>query len=648
MASTHTDSFAVLVVEDDSQLLRTLSDILRRRGYRALAAATGRQGVALAEQSPVPPAVALVDLRLPDMDGFEVISRLRSISELTETVVLTGHASLDSAVRALREHSCDYLVKPVAPDQLFPIVERAGERWHRRLAEEALRRSEERFRLLLENISDVIAVAEPNHTIRYVSPSVTHVLGYEPQDLIGRNGLVLAHEEDAPAVEALVQDVIATPGATGTVEVRARHRDGSWRTVELTTTNLMHRPEIAGLMYIARDVTERRQFETQVQQAQKMESIGSLAGGVAHDFNNVLSAIIGYGELIADSGCLDERGRTDLGEMLAAAHRGTALTRQLLAFSRQQAIEPRLINLNSLIENLLNMLGRLIGESIELVTELEPELGLVNADPSQFEQVLMNLAVNARDAMPDGGKLTIRTENVRIAGHQGAREAPQPGDYVRLTVRDSGSGMSESVKARAFEPFFTTKPMGKGTGLGLSTCYGIVRQASGYITIDSAPGHGTAIVAYLPRTQAAIERGEITQTRSPMKQAGQETILLVDDDNGVRSLLTRVLTAAGYRIFDAADPQEALDILREQPGAIQLLLTDVGLPRMNGFRLAEQMRSQSPNLKVLFMSGYDAEAASAERFAASASIQKPFTPREILEKVRVILDQPGEAVASMC
>jgi two-component system, cell cycle sensor histidine kinase and response regulator CckA len=643
MTSAAADPLSVLLVEDDSQLLRTLSDILRRRGYATLSATSGREGVSLARASRVPPAVALVDLRLPDMDGMEVIASLRRISELTETVVLTGHASLDTAVRALREHSCDYLVKPVAPDQLFPIVERAGERWQRRMAEEALRRTDERYRLLLENISDVIAVAAPDHTLRYVSPSVAHVLGYEPHELIGQSGAFFTHPDDMPAVNRFVQETLGAPGSSGVLDVRLRHRNGTWRLLEFSTTNLIDRAEIGGLLYIARDVTERRQFEAQVLQAQKMESIGSLAGGVAHDFNNVLTAIIGYGEMIASDDGLGERARADLEEMIAAANRASALTRQLLAFSRRQATEPRVFDVNGLIDALLNMLRRLIGESVELHTRLAPDLWAVRADPGQMEQVLMNLSVNARDAMPDGGRLTIGTENVLVLDADASlRGSLAPGDYVLLTVRDSGPGMSEDVKARAFEPFFTTKAVGKGTGLGLSTCYGIVKQAGGQIVIDTAPGAGTTVRVYVPRTDAAIEP-LAAKLSAEGPGARHETVLVVDDDAAVRHLVTRVVALRGYEALEASDAPEALDVLQQRGSTVHLLLTDVGLPGTNGFTLAETVLSRWPQVKVLYMSGYDRTGTARGRSparSARASIQKPFTPADLLAKIRSVLDSP--------
>ena len=641
MPSATADQLVVLLVDDDSQLLRTLSDILRRRGYGTMTATSGHEGVVLAEGRKIPPAVALVDLRLPDMDGLEVIARLRQVSELTETVVLTGHASLDTAVQALREQSCDYLVKPVAPDQLFPIVERAGERWQRRMAEDALRRSEERYRLLLENISDVIAVTELDHTVRYVSPSVTHVLGYAPDELVAAALLRFVHPDDAAALDRFVTHTLFAPGTSGTLDVRVRHRDGTWRLLECSTTNLAHRREIAGLLHIARDVTDRRRFEAQVQQAQRMESIGSLAGGVAHDFNNVLSAIIGYGELIESESTLDERGRADLGEMLAAAQRASGLTRQLLAFSRRQTTEPRVIDLNHLVENLLNMLRRLIGESVQLSTTLARDLGSVRADPAQFEQVLMNLAVNARDAMPEGGTLMIETRNVTLgAARRDEAGDLTPGEYVVLTVRDSGAGMSEEVKARAFEPFFSTKEIGKGTGLGLSTCYGIVTQAGGHVAIDTAPGAGTSMAVYLPRVHDPLDALVAKRTASDVR-GRHETVLVVDDELSIRQLLVRVLGQRGYQAFDAADADEARRVMEQHGSGVRLLLTDVGLPGASGVALAQSVRRQWPAVKVLFMSGYDKgvrDGADAAR-EIGPSVQKPFTPAEIVARIRAVLDE---------
>ena len=443
------EPIAVLVIEDDSQLLRTLRDILRHRGYHPITAGSGREGIDLASQNRPSPAIALVDLKLPDMDGMEVIGRLREVSTLIEAIVLTGNASVDSAVRALRQHTCDYLVKPVAPAQLFMTLERASERWQRRVAEQALKQSEERSQRLLENISDIVAVVDADLVFRYVSPSVTRVTGYGPEHLVGRSCLEVAHPEDAILLRRAIEDSAERPTGGPPQRVRMRHADGHWRVLEMTSARLVGHGDLDGLVLTARDVTEWQRLEAELRQAQKMESIGHLAGGVAHDFNNLLTAILGFSEMLIDDS--DPRGssRQDLLAIQQAAEHGASLTRQLLAFSRRQVLEPTVLDLGALVENLESILRRLIGEGVDTLVIRQAALGSVKADAGQIEQVLMNLAVNARDAMPDGGKLTIETRNVVLDDdHMDRHTYAANGHYVLLAVSDTGTGMDATTQAQ--------------------------------------------------------------------------------------------------------------------------------------------------------------------------------------------------------
>ena len=513
-------------------------------------------------------------------------------------------------------------------------------------AEAALRRSEEQFRSLIENALDIITVIDRERQIVFESPSVRRVLGYEPAELLGTGYLDLIHEEDAPRVREVLETAIQSGSTVAPpFEARLRHRDGTWRLLESVCESLLDDPTVAGVVINSRDITERREAEVelhesreQLLQAQKMEAVGRLAGGVAHDFNNLLTAIKGFTELL-----LLEMDRRDprfpfAHEIQAAAGRAGSLTRQLLAFSRKQVLQPRIFDLNSSVTSMEKMLRRLIGEDVVLVTHVAPDLATILADPGQVEQIILNLVVNARDAMPAGGRIEITTEVELLSPEQLLRQGDlEAGEYVVLSVRDSGDGMSRETRSRIFEPFFTTKEQGRGTGLGLSTVYGIVQQSGGFITVESAPGEGAEFRVHLP---AADGDGEIDEARLPDRPvAGTETVLLVEDENAVRVLVRRVLDRMGYTVLEAQDGPAALRVAAEYESPIDLLLTDVIMPGMSGSELARQVVQRHPDMKVLFMSGYTDDAISQHGVLAEGInfLEKPFTPDLLLHRVRDVL-----------
>jgi signal transduction histidine kinase len=387
------------------------------------------------------------------------------------------------------------------------------------------------------------------------------------------------------------------------------------------------------------EVTKREEVEEQLRQSQKMEAIGRLAGGIAHDFNNLLTVISGYSDLMLGLMGQQHEYREHLEQIFNASERAASLTRQLLAFSRKQVLQPAVLNLNSVVAQMDKLLRRLIGEDIDLVTRLHSGLDAVTFDPGQIEQIVMNLAVNARDAMPQGGKLTIETANVELdASYAQAHTSAQPGPHVMIAVTDTGTGMDAETKARIFEPFFTTKEKGKGTGLGLATVYGIVKQSGGNIWVYSEPGHGTTFKIYLPRAEAAADPKECRTTTEPqVPQAA--TILMVEDEEAVRTLLRRVLEGAGYTVLAAADAEEALKLCQQHREQLQLLLTDVVLPKSGGPQLAAQIEALCPGLKVAFMSGYTDNAMVHRGLldAGAAFIEKPIAPKLLLEKIREYL-----------
>ncbi|HEY3205028.1 MAG TPA: response regulator [Thermoanaerobaculia bacterium] len=388
----------------------------------------------------------------------------------------------------------------------------------------------------------------------------------------------------------------------------------------------------------ARERRARRQAEEQLRQSQKMEAIGQLAGGVAHDFNNLLTAILGYAEFLATRLREDPAGLAEVEEIRKAGERAASLTRQLLAFSRRQVLEPKVLDLNAIVRGVEKMLNRLIEANVDLVATLDPSLSSVHADAGQIEQVIMNLVVNARDAMPRGGKLTIETANVELDEAYARQHAPtKPGHYVMLAVSDSGLGMDAETQSHIFEPFFTTKEQGKGTGLGLSTVYGIVQQSGGHIWVYSEPGRGTTFKVYLPRVEGTVETAESPPPAVPVRAT--ETILLVEDDEALRRLALKTLQGLGYTVLDAGCGSDALDIARRSSGPVDLILTDVVMPEMSAAELTARLRRIRPQARLLYMSGYTDEAIVRHDVLApgTAFLQKPFTPASLARKVREVL-----------
>ncbi|HXE89608.1 MAG TPA: ATP-binding protein [Terriglobales bacterium] len=484
-----------------------------------------------------------------------------------------------------------------------------------------------------------------------VNNAAVEKYGYSRDEFLALKVTDIRPVEDIPLFLDTVQSRRPKDSGPHFGHWRHRHKDGRILNVEVTAQGL----DFAGrraVLVVVKDVSERMHLGEQLRQAQKMEAVGRLAGGVAHDFNNVLTVITGYTSILMESLDPDSPQAHDLRQIAKSADRAAALTRQLLAFSRRQVLQPRVLNLNSLVLNAQKMLERLIGEDIEIHLSLEASLGSVSADPGQLEQVIMNLAVNARDAMPDGGNLIFETRNVEVEtprslGH--FRVAP--GSYVMLAVTDTGCGMDLETIGRIFEPFFTTKEKGKGTGLGLSTVYGIVKQSGGYVWVESAPGEGSTFTIYLPRVEAPAD----DESDEPLSAArrGGETILLVEDDAVVRELARRILAGSGYHVLPAGSVVEAERFCRQHAGNLDLLLTDVVMPGMSGRDLARRLAVMRPRMRVLYMSGYTDNVIVHRGVLDPGThfLQKPFTPRTLLEKVREVLDgrlEPEPKPAERC
>jgi two-component system, cell cycle sensor histidine kinase and response regulator CckA len=505
---------------------------------------------------------------------------------------------------------------------------------------------EELFRLITENAADMIAVVDTQGKRLYNSPSYETILGYTPQELGGTTAVDQIHPEDREKIRKAAADAHRT-GIGTNLEYRMRHKDGTWRTLESRASTILKGGMVDKLVIVNRDVTERKRLEEQFRQSQKMEAVGRLSGGVAHDFNNLLGVIIGYGEIVQEGTAADSPLRTCVDEMLKAGHRAAALTRQLLAFSRQQVMDPRVLELNVVVKDMEKMLKRLIGEDIALKTSLDPALVRIKADQGQIEQVIMNLAINARDAMPKGGELRLSTSNFYMDDDFVSRY-PYPvlvGDYVLFTVTDNGTGMDAITRARVFEPFFTTKEKGKGTGLGLSMVYGVVKQSGGYIEVVSELGAGATFKIYLPKVEVAATPQK-QPTELPDSLLGTETLLLAEDEVSLRKLSRHQLELCGYEVLEAECGADALKMSEEHKGPIHLLLTDVVMPGMSGRVLADQLVKHRPETRVVYMSGYTGQTVGEHGVLAEGSffLPKPFTREALARKVREALD--GSAVMS--
>jgi len=504
--------------------------------------------------------------------------------------------------------------------------------------ERALQDSERRYRMLADAAQDLIFIVDWDSRFQYANTASATRFGQRAPDIIGRRIAEVFPEATAAEMWRQLSIVFAT-GERQLFECRFDTPGGE---LYLEASLVPVREEGNAprtVLGIARDITDRKLLERQFLQAQKMEAMGRLAGGVAHDFNNILTAILGFAELLRDRAAASPDMQADIDEIVKAGERATYLTRHLLAFSRKQPQTPRIVDVATLIADINKMIGRVLGEDIESSTSVAPDTGAISADPGQLEQVLLNLAVNARDAMPKGGRLNIATARTHL-DETFARQHPgvAPGRYVSLAISDSGCGMSAEVLSHVFEPFFTTKPVGKGTGLGLATVYGIVAQNHGCVTIQSAPGHGTTVTVYWPQTAAS----PVTVAPVPPKSTfrGSETVLLVEDEASVRMLIRKTLEPLGYCVIESKDVSDADALAASHPGTIDLLLSDVVMPGMNGPDLAQLIVARRPEIRALYISGFPTstgQGAGCNRDRVSY-LAKPFTPKALAAAVRATLD----------
>ena len=510
----------------------------------------------------------------------------------------------------------------------------------RKKAEIALRESEQRHRFLAEHSTDMLSRQGADGTILYASPVSLKLLGYTSDELMGTSAFEYCHPDDLESVRAASARLLGHQGIE-TLTYRIRRRDGAYIWFE-TTSQGVRDPKtglVSEVLSVSRDVTERRRMEEESRQAQKMNAVGQLAGGVAHDFNNLLTSIRGFSDLLGRSLDMGDPRRKDIAEILKATERAAALTRQLLAFSKRQVLRLEALSVNAIVDDMTKIIRRLLGDAITVETTLEPEVWTVRADPGQLEQVLLNLSLNARDAMTDGGTLRIETKNVEVA----TDGVLQPGRYVQLRVSDSGAGMTDETRARVFEPFFTTKDPKGRAGLGLATVYGIVLQSGGHIAVDSSLGAGTTFTIHLPVAAPASESLSGDRANAVRSSTGN-TILIAEDNEGVRALTVRLLVDAGYKVFEGCDGVDALETLRSLPEPVDLLISDVMMPRMNGSELAQQFHRIQPGTPILLMSGYMDEDTVRRSFSEpDAVLAKPFTAEALFTRVRDLIGSPRPA-----
>jgi len=510
---------------------------------------------------------------------------------------------------------------------------------HRRQADIALEEKNALLKSIFEGTGDAVYIRDLEGRYVIVNPAFAKYFGKPAEQIVGRTAAQLLDSTNSRRTSETDRAVIES-GQTQTFEYELPLKGGTRAFLTMKSPYLDGAGKIIGVIAISRDITEYRAMESRLRQSQKMEAIGTLAGGVAHDFNNLLMVIAGYGSVLNDALTENPKLRGHVEQIQKASDRAASLTRQLLAFSRKQTIQPVPLNLNSAVSGVEKLLRRLISENIAIVTRLEPELGAVKADPGQIEQVILNLAVNARDAMPDGGRLTLETRHAEIgAGRNDAAGAVKAGRYVELSVSDTGIGIAPEIQAHIFEPYFTTKPSGKGTGLGLSTVYGIVQQTGGYITFSSEPSAGTTFRILLPRTESA-QIPVASSDFAGAAYAGSETVLLAEDEPAVCDLVRAILTSRGYTVLSARLPHDVERIAETHRGSIDLLLTDVIMPGMSGAELSKRIAVRIPGVRVLFMSGYIDDSVVRQGISESeaAFLQKPFTPLSLAKKVREVLD----------
>jgi len=640
----------VLFVEDSETDAELIRFELRRGGYSIEFERVETEDTFLKALHSGKWDLIISDFSMPQFDGLRAFKVFHKQGLDIPFIFVSGAMGEERAVQAMKAGARDYILKGqlgrLNAAVQRELVEAEGRRLHRE-AEAANVREQRRLAVALQATrAGVFEYRIPADHIGFFNERFAEIFGLRrdempPFEQFSGWFLDQVHPDDRERADDCQRLFISGQSSEYALDCRVRHKDGTWREVSCLADAAKRDEQnrVTDLVGVMLDRTQEKRMEEQFRQSQKMEAIGRLAGGIAHDFNNLLTVILNFGEFVLDSLETGTAPYDDMKEVLKAADRAEKLTSQLLAYSRRRPVAPTALNVNQQVADVDKMLRRLLGENVEFKTNLAPDLWSVRIDAGGLEQVLVNLVINAKDAMPSGGRLCIETSNADIGDEyaSGKNDEIPPGKYVIVSVTDSGIGMDADTRARLFEPFFTTKEPGKGTGLGLATCYGIVRQAGGYIWVYSEPGHGTSFKLLLPRElENALIESEATHSESIR---GTETLLVVEDDEAVRRLVVRLLSMLGYTVLEAIDAASALQIATSRSGPIHVVITDVVMPETPGPELVQWLTALHPEIRCIYMSGFTRDAIEMDE--TIVLVQKPFSPKELARKVREVLDKPA-------
>jgi len=647
----------ILIVDDEPLMCDSLMELLSLQGYEALAASSGKGAKEVLSEHEFD--LALLDMNLPDTDGHQLMDYICSLSPATLVIIITGHATMDSAIGALKRGAYDYVQKPFEYEDLTKTIQNALNqirlKTENELINNKLRLSEERYRHLVQNSPDIIYTLDEQGNFTFTSSAADALLGYENGQLLGKHYSTIIHEDDMEKANGVFYNRRTGNRASSGVELRLKISDNCKRlepgearhlTVELKSSGMYedakdeNNRRYVGTYGVARDISQRKRLESKLHNAQKMEAIGTLAGGIAHDFNNLLMGVQGYASIMLLDIASDHPYYEKLKNVEQYVQRGAELTKQLLGFARGGKYDVKPIDLNGLLSRVARMFGRTKKEII-IHENYEKEVWPVEADAGQIEQVLLNLFLNASHAMPDGGDLTLESENVTLDASTVSPFNFESGPYVKISVADNGVGMDEATQRRIFEPFFTTNEMGHGTGLGLASAYGIIKNHNGIIEVDSKEGEGSTFRFYLPASTKKVKQEKIDYTQIIR---GPETVLLVDDEKMIIEVGEEILKALGYEAMFAGSGEEAINIYRENKERIDIIVLDMIMPGMGGGETFDRLKEIDPEVKVLLSSGYSIDGMATDILERGCNqfIQKPFNIKELSQKLRDVLDR-GDA-----